>query len=310
MITAPSGSDRCPGDVCLTVDAEGDSPEIKRPSYLGVKSILPGMLDVFTRFRVKSTFFVQEDEIHAVGSIFASFWRRLQAAGHEIGLHAHGLIGETPERKKTIILGGLDRLRSQGLNVVSFRGGRYHMNRDLIGFLETNGIQIDSSVVPGLREELADGVERCNHIGAPINPYRPSYEDHRVPGGSRILEIPINRYPLESHSWAGILTGREINEEVLFDYFFEIRRDRFIVVDCHSWDGLSPLIRDMLKKKKYALIAPPLRLVGSMIGGKVLNDQGYLIRLEQFIMHVAKQKSARFLTIREAAESIRAGTSP
>ena len=293
-------------NVCITIDTEGDSPDQKKPSYLGIEMVLPSMLNLFSRYRIRATFFLQQDAIHRVGTCFPSFWKKVEAEGHEIGLHVHGLIGKPIGEKREIILGGLNRLRSIGLNVVSFRGGRYHFDHDLVEFLEMNGIRNDSSVVPVLEERNEDGTERCNHIGTPINPSYFSYKDQGGPGTSRILELPINRYPFfKSNVWAGILTGREVNDEVLFDYFSEIRRDQLIVVDMHAWDGLRTIVRDMNKNKKFALIISPLYFFRRLIGSGFFVNDGYFFRLESFLKYLAEQRGARFLTIREAGEAIR-----
>ena len=102
-----------------------------------------------------------------------------------------------------------------------------------------------------LKEYFKDGTLRCDHIGVPDEPYYPSYKNHRKEGNSRILELPINRYPkLASNFWGGILTGGRENEDVLFDYFYEIKKDNVIIIAFHSWDGLHWAIKRFVRKER------------------------------------------------------------
>jgi hypothetical protein len=261
---------------------------------------------LFTNYGIKATFFIQEDEICQTGTKFQTFWKSLLQQEHEIGYHAHGLIKASLHKKEEIITTGLHNLNKTGINPVSFRGGRYHFNSPLLKILENNNIKYDSSVVPGLQERFSDGTIRCDHIGAPTSPYFPSNTKHIEKGASNILELPINRYPrLPSDRWGGILIGSSNYEEILFDYFYEIRKDRLIIIAFHSWDGLSSIVQKFVRSKKYG---PTKRFVYGSIKKIIAPDKlihtRYLERFETFIQYVLSKKDVQFNTIKDAGENI------
>jgi peptidoglycan/xylan/chitin deacetylase (PgdA/CDA1 family) len=272
--------------ICFTIDTEGDSADNPNTSYLGIHLAVPKLAELFNRLGVKATFFIQDDEICRLGSQFTDLWLSLQKQGHEIGYHAHGIIREPLERKEAIISSGIRRLREAGIDIVSYRGGRFHLNGGLLKVLEKNGIKYDSSVVPGLRETFPDGTERCDHVGAPHRPYFPSYEDHKEAGTSSILELPINRYPY------------------YFDYFYQSRKDGLIIALVHSWEGLSFKIRDAVRRKKYGkarrFVYESLKKIFSL---DFLVNKAYFPQLESFLNYARQKEDVSFITIREAGET-------
>ena len=107
-----------------------------------------------------------------------------------------------------------------GYKPVSFRAGNNHFHAGMLKILEKNSIKYDSSVIPNLNE-VSNGVERNNHVGAPFTPYFPSYEDHCKKGNSKILEIPINRNRNAGPEYGKdkLLYGFKHHEKKLFNYF-------------------------------------------------------------------------------------------
>jgi len=290
--------------VCITIDAEADAAENPNSTYLGIQVAIPKLLKLFQKYGVKATFFVQEDNTCQAGSLFSDLWKSFEEQGHEIGYHAHGIIKASPEQQEAIISRGLNVLRNKGLDPVSYRGGRFHITGYLLKILEKNKIRYDSSVVPGLREVFQDGTERCNHIGAPGEPYYPSYQDHTKASASGILELPVNRYdkhPVES--WGGILTCRA-KDIVLFDFFLESKRNEFIIAMTHSWEGLSFMIREIVRKedsgkiKKIALVS-----LRKFFSSGFLTNGTYFLHVENFLKYISTKQNVRFTTIREAAKS-------
>jgi peptidoglycan/xylan/chitin deacetylase (PgdA/CDA1 family) len=292
-------------NVCITVDTEGDSANNPRSTFWGIEIVLPELLKLFCKYDIKATFFIQEDRICQVGTIYSGLWKSLENQRHEIAYHAHGIVGSSMEEKAGIISHGVQILRKLGFDPVSFRGGRYHFNSSLTEILERNNIKYDSSVVPGLRECFSDGTVRCNHIGAPHRPYFLSYENHCREGESRILELPINRYPELPPTIGGKLTGKKDNEEVLFDYFYKIRKDKLIIVNVHTWDGLRRLIRRSVRSERYRVIERlAFKSLGRILRCDALINSVYLGRFESFLSYISRYNDVRFTTIEEAASEI------
>jgi len=290
--------------VCITIDTEGDSANNPHSTFFGIKVALPKLLNLFSKYNIKATFFIQEDEICQVGSIYSKLWKSLEHQGHEIGYHAHGLIKAPINKKEEIINRGIRKLRKLGLDPVSYRGGRFHLNGPLLKILEKNNIKYDSSVVPGLQENFNDGTERCNHFEAPRKPYFPSYENHNKEGNSRILELPINRYPnFPSSMWGGMLAGGH-NNEILFDYFHEIQKDKFIIVILHTWEGISFVIRDAVRKNYGRIKKFAFESLGIIFSSNFLTNGTYLIQFDRFLRYVSEKKDVQFVTIRQAGENI------
>ena len=295
--------------VCITIDTEGDAPLNRNSTHLGTKTILPSLLRLFARNNIKATFFVQQDEICQVGTIFSELWKSLQNEGHEIGHHAHGLVRASLDEKENIITTGIHKLRELGFNPVSFRGGCFHFNSQILRILEKNKMEFDSSVVPGLCETFTDGTLRCDHIGTPRKPYFPSYSDHKVEGESMILELPINRYPkFPAHRWGGVLTGSE-KDEVLFDYFFEIVKDELIIINVHLWQGLSLVVKNLAHKKDYGKTRKIfLQYLYKIAGSDFLTNGSYLNRFNHLLNYISAKNDVIFATIKEAGAEIKKHT--
>jgi peptidoglycan/xylan/chitin deacetylase (PgdA/CDA1 family) len=292
--------------VCITIDTEGDSSNNPYSTFFGINFVLPKLLELFSKYKIKATFFIQEDNICQIGSKFPVLLGTLQNLGHEIGYHAHGLIRSSINQKENIIAKGMKNLRKLGFDPISFRAGRFHFNHEIIKILEKNNIRYDSSVVTGLQESFNDGKERCNHIGAPYYPYFPSYENHCKEGHSKILELPINRYPKLSFNRGGYLTGKNKNEEILFDYFYEIRKDKFITIILHSWDGLSGFSRRLLRNENYKkttrfTFQSFAKLLHHFNG---LVNRQYIEYLDSMLKYISRKNDIHFGTIQEAGKSI------
>ncbi len=291
--------------VCITIDTEGDSADNPYSTFFGVEIIIPELIKLFSQYNIKATFFIQEDEILHVGSRFSILWKSLEAHNHEIGYHAHGLIGSSTEKKERIITKGIQKLRELGFDPISFRAGRYHFNNSFVRILENNGIKYDSSIVSGLRECFRDGTERCNHIGALYRPYFLSYEDHCKEGTSKILEMPINRYLKLPSNKGGKLTGKGDNEEVLFDYFYEIRNDEVIIINMHPWDGLRTLVNKFVRDEKYGIITKfSYNFTKKAVGSAFMISNAYFNLLNSLLAYISEKDEAKFTTVKEAGEGI------
>jgi peptidoglycan/xylan/chitin deacetylase (PgdA/CDA1 family) len=292
--------------VCITIDTEGDSADNPYSTFFGINLILPKLLDLFSKYKIKATFFIQEDNICQIGSKFPVLLDTLQNLGHEIGYHAHGLIRSSVHQKEKIITTGIQNLRKLDFDPISFRAGRFHFNTEILRILEKNNVRYDSSVVPGLQERFKDGKERCNHVGAPYYSYFPSYENHCKEGRSKILELPINRYPTLPFNQGGYLTGKHDNQEILFDYFYEIRKDRLIIIILHSWDGLSGFSRRLLRNENYKKTT---RFAFESFAILLHNfnhlvNRRYIENFDSMLKYISRKNDIHFQTIEEAAKSI------
>ena len=75
-----------------------------------------------------------------------------------------------------------------GVRPTTYRAGRNGFDGGTLPILERLGYTVDTSVDPLFNERRKGGMA---FAGAPVEPYHPSYDDVRRPGGSSILEVPI-----------------------------------------------------------------------------------------------------------------------
>jgi hypothetical protein len=109
---------------------------------------------------------------------------------HEIGLNVHfendrGYVDDPKERGKIIQM-AKDVLKSHRVKPTSFRAGCFALQASDIRYLEDIGVLVDSSSVAG-----SDYKMFVDWTGGPSEPYFLSYDDVRLPGDSKVLEIPI-----------------------------------------------------------------------------------------------------------------------
>jgi len=186
----------------LTIDVEPNISKIvskTNDKYSGLTKAIPKILDVVTKHAVPVTWFITHDYWSKINLEFPSLVEKMNDNG-EIGCHVH--FRRKEERyysdydfQMEIIEKATSSLRSQGYDVRSFRGGNYFFDENTLKVLEELNYQIDSSVVPGLHSKLYPDVI-INHKEYLCNePYFPSYKDHRMPGNSKILEIPLSICP-------------------------------------------------------------------------------------------------------------------
>ncbi len=103
----------------------------------------------------------------------------------------------------------------------------------------------------------------------------------------------------------GILTGRGPLEEVLFDYFLDVRKDQVIVVNIHPWDGLAVLWNRLVRAEGYGSLRKVIyRGLGGILGPGALLNKGYGNRLAGFLDSVRNRDGVRFATIAEVGEGL------
>lgn len=124
---------------------------------------------------------------------YINLWQRVQDAGGEIGLHPHE---EEPDgscfyyyyssHMRKIIEENTELLRSRGIKVNSQMMGYFGMNEWITPIAEENGLFVSMNNV-GKYVSFSHN----NWNDAPTEPYFHSYEDSKLPGDSRVLEIPL-----------------------------------------------------------------------------------------------------------------------
>lgn len=162
--------------VLITVDTEADNmwnPALRQsPRFENIAS-LDKLQRVFDKFKAKPTYLVAYS---VAKSEFVPVLKDIaKSSPCEIGAHLHAL--ETPpfisQRQgdgsflhqyavevQAQKLANIDRLLSDvfARKPVSYRGGRWSVNRDIIAILETKGYLVDSSVTPGISWQHIGGL--------------------------------------------------------------------------------------------------------------------------------------------------------
>ena len=129
---------------------------------------------------------------------FVALWKEIERRGGSVGVHCHaedlyrdGRLTD-PDRVDQMIASLTDGLRANGLDPVSYRGGYLAFSEANIPILERHALRLDLSCDPG--RHLSHGGEIvADWRGAPENYYRLSYDDHRKPGTSQVVEIPLGK---------------------------------------------------------------------------------------------------------------------
>ncbi|HWP31363.1 MAG TPA: hypothetical protein VNK96_06535 [Fimbriimonadales bacterium] len=109
---------------------------------------------------------------------------------HEIGMNVYfendrGYV-EDPKERGSIIQIAKDVLKSHRIKATSFRAGCFALLPSDLKYLEEVKIIADSSSVSG-----SDYRMFVDWGGAPTYPYRPSYEDLKQEGNSKIVIFPV-----------------------------------------------------------------------------------------------------------------------
>jgi hypothetical protein len=131
-----------------------------------------------------------------------SLWQKLLTDGHELGWHMHLMSFDKRQDcfafdPEPSWLPDACGALSAHYTVRSTRTGWDYANNALFQQLETLGIEIDFSALPGNlawykvgRQTLPVDWSRC-----PDAPYHPSADDYQRPGNLNLLEIPITQFP-------------------------------------------------------------------------------------------------------------------
>ena len=278
--------------IALTFDVENNSLfyiEKTGEKYSGLTKAIPKVLEMLREQKVPGTYFIAHDNENKIDQEFPSLVESMNENG-EIGCHIHFRRGSEKgspyERsidfQNSIIGDSTNFLRDIGFDVRSFRGGANFFDENTIKVLEKFDYLTDSSVVPGLYSEPAKGLVVDHKQRLYSKPYFPSHSNHCVPGGSKILEIPISVCPkIRFHNNIfSIFLGRPMfmcnSADVLLNKIDIITYDSMktmhqsipIVMTAHSYDFL-------------------------------INTEKRTHDLELFIKRVREELNAKFVTLNE-----------
>lgn len=189
------------------VDTEADdqwSAEGRRRLSVRNAERLPMLQAVFESAGVRPTYLTTHEMATRPES--APILRQLAGSGRaEVGAHLHPwssppfdpahLAGTYPSQLPAELLERQLRELTeaietgQGRRPTSYRAGRHGFDARAVGFLESLGYGVDSSVDPLFNERRKGGP---SFAGAPLHPYRLDRADVRRPGTSPVLEIPVS----------------------------------------------------------------------------------------------------------------------
>jgi len=162
-----------------------------------VDEALPKLLKLYSKYNVKSTFFV----LGSFARLFPEAVELISKAGHEIGSHGfshevqHGFDVMTYNEQYRHLKYSkhlLEKLSNQ--EVISFRSPALRINSDTVRALEDSGYLIDSSVCPRrLDSFFSYGTSsKLGWLDCPKETYQMSEESPFKRGNSKILEIPVS----------------------------------------------------------------------------------------------------------------------
>jgi hypothetical protein len=240
----------------MDVDTEFDNERFGKPytsQNPGIEKGVPLFLHLLKEFQIPATFHIQE-QADANWSVSLKYPHIIEAikrdSKHEIGLHVHFKKYDFDSREKEIS-SGLNRLRKNWGEIVSFRAGKYFTNEDTIKILEKYGVKYDVSPY----KNTSIGNMRWYNI--PDSPYHPAYEDITKIGNAKILIIPITNKRL------GIVIDKSIplelmkkGTEILISESQKMTQPIIIFLSTHSWKCIDPLTgnfrEDIIQRfKKY-----------------------------------------------------------
>ncbi|MBN2057203.1 MAG: hypothetical protein JW782_00165 [Candidatus Saganbacteria bacterium] len=146
---------------------------------------------------------------------FIALWQQIEVGGGEIGVHCHeedlylAWYYDNQARMEKAITRQVEKFRENGLTPRCYRGGFMTFSPKTIPILEESGVFLDFSCEPG-RHLVTNGQLVSDWQGAPENLYRMAYEDHRKPGGSNIMEVPLGIYVERQSLWSIWQKARKI----------------------------------------------------------------------------------------------------
>ena len=162
-----------------------------------VSHALPRLLKLYSKYEIKSTFFV----LGSFARKFPDAIKLISREGHEIACHgyshnvSHGfdiMVLEEQIHHLKISKRLLQKLSGQ--EIISFRSPALRINKDTVKALEKTGFVIDSSVCPKRLDFFLSygSKDKWRWLDCPEKPYFMSKNDPFSIGDSNIFEIPVS----------------------------------------------------------------------------------------------------------------------
>jgi hypothetical protein len=194
-----------PFQVALSYDVERNTPSYIRSSgsvYSGME-LMPEVIGIMRSHGVPGTWYLAHDvdPENQIARHFPGIVAQMADQG-EIGCHVHfrdyDQVRTDDEFLRRTVGEATSYHRSCGHAVTGFRGGNLFMNPSLMRVLVDLGYTTDSTVLPGHRVRMPDGMKIDHTHRRSCEPYYPMAGDPWSGGGSDILEIPLSAYPVLS----------------------------------------------------------------------------------------------------------------
>lgn len=194
-----------PFQVALTFDVERNSPSYVRSSgsvYSGME-LMPEVYAIMRARGTPGTWYIAHDidPANQIARLYPDQMADMASLG-EIGAHFHfrdhDLVRTDAEFQRRGVGEATRYLRAEGHAVKSFRGGNLYLDASLFRLLGDLGYETDSTVLPGHRVTMDDGLAIDHSRRRSCEPYYPLDGDPWSAGGKGILEVPLAAYPLVS----------------------------------------------------------------------------------------------------------------
>ncbi len=194
-----------PFRVALTYDVERNSPPFVKSTgkvYSGME-VMPEVLQTMKAQGAPGTWYIAHDvdPENQIALRFPEITADMAGQG-EVGTHVHFREYQKVRTDVAFVTASVSAatecLRSEGYPAKSFRGGNLYMSPVLLDHLEDLGYETDSSVLPGHRVTMNDGLRVDHTERRSCEPYYPKKSQPWSAGGKGILEIPLSAFPLLS----------------------------------------------------------------------------------------------------------------
>lgn len=181
-------------DVELTsIPLNREFPSLAEKIY---KVGLPRLLDLYSKYGVKSTFYFTGN----FAKIKPEALELVKKEGHEIGCHGYSHNSEDSfdimdyEKQIEHLVRAKKVIENIVGKITAFRAPELRINKYTVKALEATGFKTDSSVAPQRFDgPMSSGMkEKIKWLFAPRTPYYLSYDSPFKKGKSSILEIPIS----------------------------------------------------------------------------------------------------------------------
>jgi peptidoglycan/xylan/chitin deacetylase (PgdA/CDA1 family) len=227
-------------DIIFTIDVEQDISKYLNNSYLGITEGIPKILDQFELFDIKANFFTTAD----VCLRYPEIMDQIIAYGHIIGCHSYdhsvNYFGKENFSKQ---LNDLSRAtdvltKAVGYKPTSFRAPNFSINGDTVRALDKLGYTIDSSILPGRKVKKFKVFTLLDYTAVNMGIYNPSYSDARIPGESKIKEVPLTENPLAKGSPLGLGFLNAFGFEKVKEALNNVNGD-YIMFLIHPWEAIN-----------------------------------------------------------------------